>query len=87
MGFWGDRGDFFLPSLFRCKSYSFQLIYDHQHGPTWSSPDEVMESSTSPLTSSQLAVMLQRQFDEEDHLLAAERAELLVAAGGTTTRI
>ncbi len=36
-----------------------------------------MESSTSSLTSSQLAVMLQRQFDEEDHLLAVERAELL----------
>ena len=35
-----------------------------------------MEGSTDFISSSQLAAMLQRQFDEEDHLLAAQRAEL-----------
>jgi hypothetical protein len=68
--------------LFRCKSQSFQLIHDHyQRSPTWSSPSEATESATDSLSSRQLAAMLQRQFDEEDHLLVAERAELLAAAG------
>ena len=54
-----------------------QLIHDrHQYNPTWSSPSEEMESPTDSLSSSQLAAMLQRQFDEEDRLLAAQRAEL-----------
>ena len=39
-----------------------------------------MESPTHSLSSGQLAAMLQRQFDEEDHLLAAERADLIAAA-------
>jgi hypothetical protein len=38
-----------------------------------------MESTTDSLSSRQFAAMLQRQFDEEDRLLAAERAGL--AAG------
>jgi len=43
--------------------------------PTWSSPSEIPESPS--LSSRQLAVTLQRQFDEEDRLLVAERAGLL----------
>ena len=39
-----------------------------------------MEYPTLSLTSDQLAIMLQRRFDEEDRLLAAERAELAAAA-------
>jgi hypothetical protein len=81
MAFWDDFGEFFLRSLFRCKSQLFQLTRDHlQHGPTWSSPSEATESATDSLSSRQLAAMLQRQFDEEDHLLATEHAELLAAA-------
>jgi hypothetical protein len=80
MVFWDDFGDFFPPLLFRCKSQSFQLIHDYQRSPTWSSPSEATESATDSLSSRQLAAMLQRQFDEEDHLLVAERAELLAAA-------
>lgn len=38
-----------------------------------------MESQTDSLSSRQFAAMLQRQFDEEDRLLAAERAELAAA--------
>jgi len=49
-------------------------------GPVWSSPSEATESATDSLSSRQLAAMLQRQFDEEDHVLVAERAELLAAA-------
>lgn len=50
---------------------------------TRSSPSEVMEATrnfTHSYSSDQLASMLQRQFDEEDRRLAAERAELAVAA-------
>jgi hypothetical protein len=80
MAFRGDFGDSLLPSLFRCKSQSFQLTHDyHQHSPTCL-PGEATESATDSLSSRQLAAMLQRQFDEEDHLLVAERAELLAAA-------
>jgi hypothetical protein len=59
-----------------------QLIHHHYHqrSPTWSSLSEEMESPAHSLSSSQLAAMLQRQFDEEDRLLAAERAELVAAA-------
>jgi hypothetical protein len=39
------------------------------------------------LTSSQLAVMLQRRFDEENRLLAAERAELAAAAAEAQQRV
>ena len=39
-----------------------------------------MVNSTDFHPSSELAAMLQRQFDEEDHVLATERAELLAAA-------
>ena len=39
-----------------------------------------MESPTHSLSSDQLATKLQHQFDEEDHLLAAERADLIAAA-------
>ena len=80
MAFRVDFGDFLSPSLFRCKSQSFQLIHDrHQHSPspTWSLPSEATESSTDSL----LAAILQSQFDEEDYLLATERADLLAAAG------
>ena len=60
---------------------SSQLIRDHlQHGPTWSSPSEATKSPTDSLFSRQLAARLQRQFDNGDHLLAAERAELFAAA-------
>jgi hypothetical protein len=76
MAFRDDFGDFVL----RCKSKSFQLIHDDQHSPTWSLPSEVTESPAGSLSSSQLAAMLQRQFDEEDYLLATEHAELLAAA-------
>ena len=83
MVFRDDYGDLLLHSLFRCKSRSFQLIHHHQHhhqhSPPWSLPSEATERSTDPL-SRQLAVMLQYQFDEEAHLLATERAELLAAA-------
>jgi hypothetical protein len=74
MAFWDEFGDSLLPSLFRCKSQSFQLIHDHrQRSPTWSLPSEAMESSADSLSSHQLAAMLQRQFDEEDHFLAMEQ--------------
>ena len=58
------------------------IIHDerHQRRPTWSSLSEAMESPAHSISSSQLAAMLQRQFDEEDHLLAAERAELAATA-------
>jgi hypothetical protein len=56
------------------------MIVTHQHSPTLSSPSEEMECPILSLSSSQLATMLQRRFDEEDHLLAAERAELIAAA-------
>jgi Ring finger domain len=60
---------------------SFQLIHDHyQRSPIWSSSSEATEGATDSLSSRQLAAMLQRQFDEEDHLLVEERAELLAAA-------
>ena len=60
-----------------CANRGLQLIHDrHQHSSTWSSPSEAKESTTSSLSSRQLAAMLQRQFDEEDHLLAAQLAEL-----------
>ena len=76
MVFWDDFGDFLL-----YKSQSFQLIHNRYQGsPTWSSPSEARESATDTLSSRQLAAMLQRQFDEEDHLLVAERTELLAAA-------
>jgi len=42
-------------------------------GPTWSSPSDAVSSR-------ELAALLQLQFDEEDRLLAAERAELAAAA-------
>src|SRR6266852_4321484 len=81
MVFWDDFGDFFFSSLFRCKSQSFQLIHDpYQRSPTWFSPSEATESATDSLYSRQLAAMLQRQFDEEDHLLVAEDAELLAVS-------
>ena len=81
MVFWDDFGDFLLPLLLRCKSQQFQLIHDYyQRNPTWSLPSEATESATDSLSSRQVAAMLQRQFDEEDHLLVAERAELLAAA-------
>jgi hypothetical protein len=81
MVFWDDFCDS-CPLLSRCTSQSFQLIHDHyQRSPTWSSPSEATEEgATGFLSSRQLAAMLQRQFDEEDHLLVAERAELLAAA-------
>src|SRR6266403_1732912 len=73
MVFWGE--------FLRRSDESFQLIYDHhQRSPTLSSLSEAMESPTNSLSSRPLAAMLQRQFDEEDHLLAAERAELLASA-------
>lgn len=46
-----------------------------------------MEYPTYSLTSSQLAVMLQRRFDEENRLLAAERAELAAAAAEAQQRV
>ncbi|KAN0119148.1 hypothetical protein V8E52_004595 [Russula decolorans] len=80
MVFWDDFGDLSPPLLFRYKSQSFQLTHDHyQRSPTWSSPSEATESATDSLSSRELAAMLQRQFDEEDHLLVAERAELAAA--------
>jgi hypothetical protein len=81
MAFWDAFGDFLLPSLFRCKSQLFQLIHDHhQHSPTWSLPSEATAGPTDTLSSRHLAAMLQRQFYEEDYLLAAEHADLLAAA-------
>ena len=83
MAFRDGFGDSLLPSLFRCKLQSLQLIHDHyQHPPTWSSPSdsEAIESSTDTISSRQLAAMLQRHFDEEDRLLAIEHADLLAAA-------
>ncbi|KAN0116419.1 hypothetical protein V8E52_005800 [Russula decolorans] len=81
MVFWDDFGDFFPSLLLRYKLQSFQLIHHHyQRGPIWSAPSEATESATDPLSSRQLAAILQRQFHEEDHLLVAERAELLAAA-------
>ncbi|KAI0280134.1 hypothetical protein BGY98DRAFT_372360 [Russula aff. rugulosa BPL654] len=82
MAFGDDFGDFLLHSLSRRKSQSFQLIHhhQHQHSPTWSLPGEETESLADYTSSRQLAAMLQRQFDEEDYLLATERADLLAAA-------
>ena len=88
MVFWNSFGDFLLPPLLRCKSQSYQLIHDHYQGsPTLSSPSETTESATDSLSSRQLAAMLQRQFDEEDHLLVTERAELLAAADAEQQRV
>jgi hypothetical protein len=53
---------------------------DRQHSPTWSSLSEETECPSHSLSSSRLAAMLQRRFDEEDRLLAAERAELVAVA-------
>ena len=48
-----------------------QLIHDrHQYGLTW-------PSSVENSTDSQLAAMLQRQFDEEDRLLAMEQQRVV----------
>lgn len=82
MAFGDDFGDFLLHSLSRRKSQSFQLIHhhQHQHSPTWSLPGEETESLADYTSSRQFAAMLQRQFDEEDYLLATERADLLAAA-------
>jgi hypothetical protein len=81
MAFRDDFSNFLLPSLFRCKSQSFELIHHHhQCSPTWSLASEATESPTDSLSSRQLAAMLQRQFDKEDHLLAAEHADLLAVA-------
>ena len=81
MAFRDDFSNFLLPSLFRCKSQSFELIHHHhQRSPTWSLASEATESPTDSLSSRQLAAMLQRQFDKEDHLLAAEHADLLAVA-------
>ena len=74
-----------VTSLFRCKLQSFQLIHDHhQHSlttPTRSSTTEATERSTDSLSSRQLVAILQSQFDEEDYLLATERADILAAVG------
>ena len=50
----------------------FRLTRRIQAGPSWPPLPEA-----APLSSAELAAILQSQFDEEDRMLAAERAELV----------
>ena len=82
MAFGGNSIDFFI----LCYSYAnrtIQQIHDYnQPSPTWPSDysaSEEVEGPTHSISSDQLAAILQLQFDDEDHLLAAERADLVAA--------
>ena len=70
MAFRDDFGDF-LPSLFRCKLQSFQLIHDHhQHNPSPTLSEATGSSTDSDYL---LAAILQSQLDEEDYLLVTKK--------------
>ena len=53
----------------------FRLTRRVQGGPSWSP-----QRDAAPLSSAEMAAILQLQFDEEDRMLAAERAGLAAAA-------
>ncbi|KAN0119147.1 hypothetical protein V8E52_004594 [Russula decolorans] len=76
------------PTVAQSPHWTFRQPFDPKlwpsgmpsHSPTWSLPSEATAGPTDTLSSRHLAAMLQRQFYEEDYLLAAEHADLLAAA-------
>ncbi|KAF8491334.1 hypothetical protein F5888DRAFT_1807494 [Russula emetica] len=69
------------------KSWPSAVTSSSSTSSTRSLLSEVTENLTHSYSSDQLASMLQRQFDEEDRRLAAERAELQVVAAAEKQRV